>query len=407
MDYKREKLKHRAGRILGLSTSSLLFLVLVLLQDCAGQKKILPGAERMDLYLPLLEGKRIGIVANQTSLVGKTHLVDSLGAMKSDGVRIRKVFSPEHGFRGEAEYGERVEGGIDLKTGLPVISLYGRNRKPSAEDLAGLDLILFDIQDVGVRFYTYISTLYYVMQACAENGLELVLLDRPDPNGFYVDGPVLEPAFSSFVGLHPVPVVYGMTIGEYARMINGEGWLGGELECMLTVIPCTHYTHHSRYVLPVPPSPNLPNMNSVYLYPSTAFFEGTVISEGRGTDSPFEVFGHPDLEIGDYYFTPGSRPGAATHPKLEGELCRGMDLRNYRDSLHRRKALNLSWLITAYRNFPDRDSFFIPYFENLAGTADLRQQIIEGMPEKKIRASWKPGLKAFRKIRRKYLLYPD
>jgi uncharacterized protein YbbC (DUF1343 family) len=385
----------------------ILFLVLVLLQECTGQKEVRPGAERMDMYLPLLEGKRIGIVANQTSLVGSTHLVDSLSSLHSDVLRVWKVFSPEHGFRGEAEYGEMVGDGIDPKTGLPVVSLYGRNRKPSVEDLGDLDLVLFDIQDVGVRFYTYISTLFYVMQACAENGLELVLLDRPNPNGFYIDGPVLEPGFSSFVGLHEVPVVYGMTIGEYARMINGEGWLGGGLPCRLTVIPCSNYTHHSRYDLPVPPSPNLPDMNSIYLYPSTGFFEGTVISEGRGTDSPFEVFGHPALEQGDYYFTPESRPGAATHPKLEGERCRGMDLRSYRDTLDRSPALKLSWLIFAYRNFPDKENFFIPYFENLAGTASLRQQIIDGLPGEKIRESWQPGLEAFKKMRQKYLLYPE
>ncbi len=400
-------MNYRTGPNLVQPAKFFVFLILVLLQDCTGQKPVLPGAERMDLYLPLIEGKKIGVVANQTSRVGTTHLVDSLKALQNTVIKIWKVFSPEHGFRGEAEYGEEVDSGIDPKTGLPVVSLYGRNRKPAPGDLAGLDIILFDIQDVGVRFYTYISTLFYVMQSCAENGLELILLDRPDPNGFYVDGPVLEPEFISFVGLHQVPVVYGMTIGEYARMINGEGWLGGGLECRLTVIPCANYTHHSRYELPVPPSPNLPDMNSVWLYPSTAFFEGTVISEGRGTDSPFEVFGHPDLRKGDYYFTPESRPGSATRPKLEGKLCRGMDLRSYRDSLHRNPSINLSWLMFAYRNFPEKDSFFIPYFESLAGTATLRQQIIQGLPVQEIRKSWQPGLQAFRKIRRKYLLYPE
>ena len=385
----------------------ILFLILLLCQDCRGQKQVRPGAERTDMYLPLLEGKRVGIVANQTSVIGETHLVDSLSSLGSEVTRIWKVFSPEHGFRGEAEDGELVDDGIDPKTGLPVISLYGRNRKPSATNLQDIDIVLFDIQDVGVRFYTYIYTLFYVMQACAENDLDLLLLDRPNPNGFYVDGPVLEPGFSSFVGMHEVPVVYGMTIGEYGRMINGEGWIGGGLTCRLTVIPCGNYTHSCRYNLPVPPSPNLPNMNSIYLYPSSGFFEGTVISEGRGTDSPFEVFGHPDLKEGDYSFTPESRPGAATHPKLEGKPCRGLDLRHLRDSTDRGAALNLSWLLFAYNNFPDKENFFIPYFENLAGTATLRQQIISGLSEEEIRAGWQEDLETFKKIRRKYLFYPE
>ncbi len=346
-------------------------------------------------------------MANQTSMIGNTHLVDSLSAIGSHLIRIWKVFSPEHGFRGQAEYGELVDDERDARTGLPVISLYGRNRKPSAGDLEDIDLILFDIQDVGVRFYTYISTLYYVMQACAEQDKELLVLDRPNPNGFYVDGPLLEPEYSSFVGMHEVPVVYGMTIGEYAQMINGEGWLGGGLTCRLRVIPCENYTHHSRYALPVPPSPNLPNMNAIYLYPSTCFFEGTVISEGRGTDAPFEVFGHPELEGMDFTFTPLSRPGVATNPKHEGKLCYGMDLRYLRDSAERTSGLNLSWLILAYRNFPDPENFFLPYFELLAGTADLRQQIMEGLSEEQIRASWQEDLEAFRQVRSKYLIYPE
>lgn len=388
----------------GIYTGTL--LITLLFQACTGQEDIRPGADRIEMYLPLLQGKRVGIVANQTSMISGTHLVDSLNAAGSEMHRICKVFSPEHGFRGEAEYGELVDDGVDPETGLPVVSLYGRNRKPSAGDLEDIELVLFDIQDVGVRFYTYISTLFYVMQACAENNLELLLLDRPNPNGFYVDGPVLEPEFSSFVGLNEVPVVYGMTIGEYAKMINGEGWLGEGLNCSLKVIPCQNYTHTKRYDLPVPPSPNLPNMNSIFLYPSTGFFEGTVISEGRGTDSPFEVFGHPDIDEGDYSFTPESRPGAS-HPKLEGKLCRGKDLRYLRDTLNPEPGLNLSWLIFAYRNFPDKENFFIPYFEKLAGTARLRQQIIDGLSEQEIRATWEDDLEAFMKIRRKYLIYPE
>lgn len=357
--------------------------------------------------MDLIRGKNIGIVANQTSMIGKTHLVDSLNSLGSGITRIWNVFSPEHGFRGQAEYGELVVDGRDPKTGLPVVSLYGRNRKPSAESLEDLDLVLFDIQDVGARFYTYISTLFYVMQACAEQQTALVILDRPNPNAFYVDGPVLEPEFSSFIGMHEVPAVYGLTIGEYGRMINGEGWLGEGLFCDLTVIPCGNYTRSSTYDLPVAPSPNLPNMNSIYLYPSTCFFEGTVISEGRGTDWPFEVFGHPDLQNTGFTFTPESRPGAATNPKFRDELCRGVDLRHFRDSTTRPQAIDLSWLLFAYRNFPDKENFFIPYFENLAGTATLRQQIIDGWPEDRIRASWQEDIDAFMEIRKKYLIYLD
>lgn len=371
------------------------------------QEDVRPGAERSGMYFPRLEGKKLGIVANQTSLIGKTHLVDSLAALGRQLVDIRKLFGPEHGFRGQGEDTVPIEDDVEQKTGIPIISLYGRKRKPTAEDLADLDLLLFDIQDVGIRFYTYISTLFYVMQACAERDLELLLLDRPNPNGFYVDGPVLEPGFRSFVGLHEVPVVYGMTIGEYAHMINGEGWLGGGLACNLTVIPCEHYSHHSRVNLPVPPSPNLPTMNSIFLYPSVCFFEGTVISEGRGTNSPFEVFGHPELQAGDYSFTPESIPGADSHPKLIGKLCRGKDLRYHRGIADRQPGLNLSWLIYAFKNFPDKDNFFTPFFDKLAGTTRLRHQIIEGLSEKEIRSSWAYDLASFKKIRRKYLIYPE
>ena len=376
-------------------------------QAYPSQEKVRPGADRTGLYLSMLEGKKVGIVANQTSLIGTTRLVDKLVALGSELVKIRKLFGPEHGFRGQGEDAVPIEDDVDHKTDIPIISLYGRKRKPTAEDLADLDLLLFDIQDVGIRFYTYISTLFYVMQACAEMDLELLLLDRPNPNGFYVDGPVLEPGFSSFVGLHEVPVVYGMTIGEYARMINGEGWLGAGLTCNLTVIPCENYSHHSWYDLPVPPSPNLPTMNSIFLYPSVCFFEGTVISEGRGTNSPFEVFGHPELQEADYSFTPESIPGTDSHPKLKGKLCHGKDLRYLRDIVDRQSGLNLSWLIYAYKNFPDKANFFITFFEKLAGTAHLRQQIIEGLSEEKIRSSWADDLASFKKIRHKYLIYPE
>ena len=372
-----------------------------------GQDDILTGAERTDMYMPMLGGKRVGIVANQTSVIGSTHLVDSLISIGGGEDMIRKVFSPEHGFRGEAEAGSIIEDNVDPGTGLPVISLYGSNRKPSPEALADLDAIVFDLQDVGARFYTYISTLFYVMQACAENGKQMIILDRPNPNGFYVDGPVLDTTYRSFVGMHEVPVVHGMTIGEYGQMINGEGWLGNGLVCNLEVIPCLNYDHALHYKVPVSPSPNLPNMNAIYLYPSTCFFEGTVISEGRGTDFPFEVFGHPRLENAYFAFTPESIPGKSEHPKLKGETCMGMDLRYLRNNPRREGRINLSWLLFAYENFPEKEKFFIPYFENLAGTAHLRQQIMDGMTEDEIRSSWSDQLAAFRKIRKKYLLYPD
>jgi uncharacterized protein YbbC (DUF1343 family) len=372
-----------------------------------GQDDILTGAERTDMYMPMLWGKRVGIVANQTSVIGSTHLVDSLISIGGGEAMIRKVFSPEHGFRGEAEAGRIIEDNVDPGTGLPVISLYGSNRKPSPEALADLDAVVFDIQDVGARFYTYISTLFYVMQACAENGKQMIILDRPNPNGFYVDGPVLDTTYRSFVGMHEVPVVHGMTIGEYGQMINGEGWLGNGLVCDLEVIPCLNYDHALRYKVPVSPSPNLPNMNAIYLYPSTCFFEGTVISEGRGTDFPFEVFGHPRLENAYFAFTPESIPGKSTNPKLKGETCMGMDLRYLRNNPQHEGRINLSWLLFAYENFPEKEKFFIPYFENLAGTAHLRQQIMDGMTEDEIRSSWSDQLAAFRKIRKKYLLYPD
>jgi uncharacterized protein YbbC (DUF1343 family) len=372
-----------------------------------GQDEIRTGAEQTNMYLPMLAGKRLGIVANQTSVIGRTHLVDSLLSIGEGEVMIQKVFCPEHGFRGEAEAGLFIEDGVDARTGLPVVSVYGRTRKPSAASMEDLDAIIFDIQDVGARFYTYISTLFYVMQACAENGKDLILLDRPNPNGFYVDGPVLDTSYRSFVGMNEVPVVYGMTIGEYGQMINGEGWLGKGLVCNMQVIPCLNYDHTMHYLLPVSPSPNLPNMNSIYLYPSTCFFEGTILSEGRGTEFPFETFGHPLLKNADFTFVPESIPGKSANPKLKGESCKGMDLRYLRNSTEREGRINLSWLLFAYENFPEKEAFFITYFEKLAGSEQLRQQIMKGMTEDEIRSSWSDELAAFKKIRKKYLLYPD
>ena len=372
---------------------------------CNKDERIIPGAEQTDKYLEMLSGKRIAIVANQTSMIGETHLVDSLVSL---GIEIRRIFSPEHGFRGDQDDGALVGNETDKRTGIPIRSLYQETKKPEPGDLDDIDLVIFDIQDVGLRFYTYISTLHYVMQACAENNKPLLLLDRPNPNGFYIDGPVLEPAFRSFVGMHEVPVVYGMTIGEYAKMINGESWLGDTLTCQLDIIPCLNYTHDSKYHLPVKPSPNLPTMNSIYLYPSTCFFEGTVATEGRGTDYPFEVFGHPDLQNCSFSFIPESKPGAATNPRYLGEKCYGVDLRELRSLGDERPGkIDLSWIIFAYNNYPDKDNFFRNYFEKLAGTSSLRNQITAGLTGEEIRETWKKGLEEFQKIRKKYLLYSD
>lgn len=362
------------------------------------------GAEIVDAYLPLIKGKNVGVVANHTSLIYKTHLVDSLLSL---GINIVTVFSPEHGFRGNADAGEKVTSEVDSKTNLPIVSLYGKNKKPTAEQLKGIDIILFDIQDVGARFYTYISTMHYVMEACAENNIAFVVLDRPNPNGHYVDGPILEEKFQSFVGLHPVPIVHGMTVGEYAQMINGEGWLKDSVTCNLTVIATENYDHTVFYDLPIKPSPNLPNMSSIYLYPSICLFEGTPISVGRGTDTPFQVLGHPDIKSKDYSFTPKSMPGAK-NPKLKGEKCYGYDLseRGGVDMKEKRR-LHLSWLLEIYKEFPDKDHFFSDFFNLLAGTHELQEQIKAGKTEEQIRASWKKGLESFKKVRKKYLIYQD
>lgn len=347
------------------------------------------------------------MVGNHTSRVGSVHLLDTLLA---SGVQVVRLFSPEHGFRGDADAGELVDASLDSKTGLPIISLYGKHKKPTAEDLQGIEAVLFDLQDVGTRFYTYISTMHYVMEACAEQRIPVIVLDRPNPNGHFVDGPVLEPRFKSFVGMHPIPVVHGMTVGEYARMINGEGWLSGNKKCDLTVIPVLHYDHNVRYALPVKPSPNLPNMEAVYLYPSLCFFEGTTVSVGRGTDTPFQVYGHPRLFKGDYTFTPRSIPGASKHPKHEGVTCHGYNLYDYGKKLEKHDGkLHLGWLLDTYQSLSEEDQahFFNNYFNNLAGTALLKQQVKEGKTEKEIRQSWAFGIENFKKIREKYLLYKD
>jgi uncharacterized protein YbbC (DUF1343 family) len=397
------------------------------------QKKenpMLAGAERIPVYLPLIRGRKVGIFANQTSMVGNTHLVDTLRKL---GVDIRVIFGPEHGFRGTADAGEKVSNYTDEKTGIPVVSLYGSKKAPSPQDLTGVDILIFDIQDVGVRFYTYISSLQDFMEAAFENSKPLLLLDRPNPNGFYVDGPVLDLKYKSHIGMQPVPVVYGMTMAEYAFMIAGENWLSKKANekyayystaqnsvdtpFHFQVIKCGNYSHKSKYVLPVRPSPNLPEMQSVYLYPSTCFFEGTVLSEGRGTPQPFQVFGDPSLPKYLYSFTPEPNEGAK-NSKHYGKTCYGWNLHGTPEEVLTKvdNRIQLKWLIEAYRLFPEKDKFFIlpksgnmeeSFFNKLAGNNELWQQVKAGKPEAEIRKSWAPALAEFKKVRKKYLLYED
>lgn len=368
--------------------------------------RLLVGAERTSLYLPLLEGKRVGVVVNLSSRIGQTHLVDSL---ISRGVHIVRIFSPEHGFRGLGDAGQVLPDEVDAKTGIPIISLYGPKKKPQPQDIRGLDIVVFDLQDVGVRFYTYLSTLHYVLEACAENGISVMVLDRPNPNGHYVDGPLLEERFRSFVGLHPIPVVHGMTLGELAQMINGECWLADSISCHLTVITCKGYYRGRSYELPVRPSPNLPNMRAVYLYPSLCLFEGTVVSVGRGTQAPFQLYGAPGFPSGTASFMPVPMPGAS-HPPHEGVLCKGFDLRYLTPELLKEKGkIDLGFILEFYQHFPDQASFFLPnkYLDLLAGTDKLRLQIQQGFTEADIRATWQEGLEAFLLRRKPYLLYKN
>ncbi|MFB1014020.1 MAG: DUF1343 domain-containing protein [Bacteroidia bacterium] len=367
-------------------------------------KKIVLGAEKFSEYLPLLRGQRIALVVNQTSIVGNSHLVDTLRAL---GVDIKKVFAPEHGFRGDHSAGAIIKNGIDQKSGLPVVSLYGSTKKPSKEMLAEVDVVLFDIQDVGVRFYTYISTMHYVMEACAEEGKKVVVLDRPNPNGFYVDGPILNMEYQSFIGMHPIPIVHGLTVGELAGMINGEKWLKGESQCEVTVVPCDNYSHEMLYELPVQPSPNLPNMNSVYLYPYLGLFEGTNVSIGRGTDSPFQIVGRPGFD-GVYVFTPKSIPGVSDHPKHEGEKGGGYVVRDTRDSTFFSEGyLHLNWLIEFYKsNRAEDGEYFKSFIYKLTGDETLKSQVEQGLAEEEIRKSWQPELEKYKEMRKKYLLYP-
>ena len=373
-------------------------------------KPISVGAKQIDRYLPLIKNKRVGIVANQTSIIGKTiadslqffHIVDYL--REDHNITIKKVFAPEHGFRGKADAGELVKDGTDTKTGLPIISLYGKNKKPSPKQLKDLDVVVFDIQDVGARFYTYISSLHYVMEACAEQNIPLLILDRPNPNGHYFDGPILEKAHKSFVGMHPVPIVHGLTIGEYAKMINGEGWLKDAIKCDITIIPVKNYTHKTPYSLPVKPSPNLPNDKAINLYPSLCLFEGTTISVGRGTEKQFQVYGSPAFKNTNYRFTPQPNDGAK-YPKHENVNCYGYDLRATK-TLHE---LDLSFILKAYHLFPEKTEFFLKngFFTKLAGTKQLQEQIENGLSETQIKATWKSGLENYSLIRNKYLIYDD
>jgi uncharacterized protein YbbC (DUF1343 family) len=356
------------------------------------------GADNYENYLPLLKDKKVGVVSNQTGILSNnTHLVDFL---VSNAIQVQKIFAPEHGFRGTADAGELIIDGKDTKTGLPVISLYGANKKPTLEQLEGIDILVFDIQDVGARFYTYISSLHYIMEACAENKVQLLVLDRPNPNGHIIDGPILEKEFSSFVGMHPVPVLYGMTIGEYAQMINGEKWFKEEVQCNLKVIPCVDYDRNASYHITERPSPNLPNDQSINLYTSLCFFEGTNISVGRGTDKQFQIYGSPYLPQSGFSFIPEPNFGAK-EPIYKGVSCFGEDL----TTIEPVSQIELKWLIRAFNTTEDKTAFFNPFFTKLAGTQTLRLQIEEGISERKIKKSWKPGLDQFKEIRKKYLLY--
>lgn len=374
--------------------------------------EILTGAAQTEKYLPLLKGKRVGMVVNPTSVINETTSVDSL---LKRGVNIVKIFGPEHGFRGDASAGIKVDDAIDQKTGIKAISLYGKHEIPAPADLADVDIMVFDIQDVGVRFYTYINTLQYVMQSCAENKKELLILDRPNPNGFYIDGPILDSRLISGIGLKPIPIVHGLTVGEYAQMLNGEAWLKNKVQCKITIIKVANYNHDMPYDLPVKPSPNLNTQQSILLYPTLCLFEGTYLSQGRGTLFPFTVLGAPALK-GKYSFsfTPKSIKGMAETPLHQNQECYGLDLRNYNISnLRKDKVLNLKWLIELYQAYPDKADFFnfklskqMNNFDKLAGVYSLKEQIIAGKSEKEIRASWEPGLSQYKKMRKKYLLYP-
>lgn len=384
---------------------SLLTISLILINTYFIHAQIITGAQQLNKYLPLLKNKRVGLVVNQTSTINNTHLVDTLGKLK---VKIVNIFAPEHGFRGDHSAGAKVKSSIDAKTGIQVISLYGKNYKPSADVLKTLDIVVFDIQDVGARFYTYISTLHYVMEACAEQQKLLIVLDRPNPNGYFVDGPVLDTAYKSFVGMHPVPIVHGLTIGEYAKMINGQGWLKNHVQCNIKVITMKGYTHSYKYTLPIKPSPNLPTPESIALYPTICLFEGTNFSVGRGTNTPFECVGKPGFASGDFNFTPKSIKGVAENPPHLNKICSGYLLTDFAKNIHPlNPQMHLSLLIDFYQKDTAKSTFFIPFFNQLAGNNQLQEQLKKGVSEEEIRKSWEPALSAYKRLRKKYMLYPD
>ncbi len=395
-----------------LRSSICAFVLVLVVVVASAQTGIKTGAEQTEKYLPLLKGKRVAIVANQTSVIGKTLVVDSLKSLK---VNIVKIFGPEHGFRGTASAGAVVADSVDAKTGIREISLYGKKSKPSKADLADVDVVIFDIQDVGARFYTYINLLAKVMESCAENNKELLILDRPNPNGFSIDGPVLDMKLKSGIGMFPIPITYGMTIGELAGMYNGEGWLANRMKCKITVIPVANYSHDMEYVLPIAPSPNLNTQQSILLYPSLCLFEGTIISQGRGTHFPFTVLGNPDLKGKyEFSFTPVSIKGMSETPLHQNKVCYGLDLRKYDVSEFRKTGqINILWIIEMYQAYPFKEKFFdykqsnqMGNFDKLAGASTLKEQIIAGKSEKEIRNSWEPGLSEFKILRKKYVIYP-
>ena len=366
----------------------------------AQNEPVKTGAEQTDVYFPLLEKKNLALVVNQTSVVGRSHIVDTL---QKAGFKIKVIFAPEHGFRGDADAGATIHNSKDDKTGIPVLSIYGKNKKPTAEQLKGIDMVIFDIQDVGVRFYTYISTMHYVMEACAENGVEMLILDRPNPHGAEVNGPVLDLKYQSFVGMHPIPVLHGLTVGELAMMINGEKWLNNGIQCPVTVIPCKNWEHSMPWSLKIPPSPNLPNDQAVMLYPSLCFFEGTEVSVGRGTEFPFQVIGYPDPRFGVFSFTPHNSFGA-TNPLQMGRVCYGLDLRY---APNQPFTLNYLLIFSKYFNPPEQIITRTSHFNLLAGNDILAKQIAQKLPENEIKASWQPALNAYKELRKKYLLYND
>lgn len=382
----------------------LIVLATVCMLSCVQAQRVVMGDEQTDAYLPILKNKRIALFSNHTGMIGAKHLLDVL---IEKGVNVVAIFSPEHGFRGKADAGEKVSSSVDAKSGVPILSLYdGKDQRPSETSMRKFDVLLVDIQDVGLRFYTYYITMCRLMDACAQYNRKVVVLDRPNPNGHYVDGPILDMKYKSGVGALPIPIVHGMTLGELALMVNGERWLPASRVADLTVIPCKNYTHQTMYELPIPPSPNLPNMKSIYLYPSTCFFEATPVSLGRGTDKPFQVYGHPNMTGYSYSFTPRSLPGAKNPPQLN-KLCHGVDLSSMSNEEIWQRGVDLTYIIDAYRNLNMDDHFFRPFFELLVGTDYVRKMIEQGCSAEEIKACWQEDVKRFKQQRKPYLLYEE